>query len=321
MTTVRLWSDEADALRAEARATVDAGSPFFSTDGPPVERLTRDERVALQRASHSQTTVTVPEGEERVLGGVRCRVFRPEAPARAVYLHFHGGGMVAGTPEMMDVPNRALAREFDVAVVSADYRKAPEHPFPAGPDDGVAVTSWLLEHGESEFGTSRLLIGGESAGGYMTAVVALRARDELHAIDRVDGLNLVFGVYDWGHTPSQRGVRPHDGFDVLGPEGIEFVAECFLPGMTDDERRAPAISPVFADLRGLPPCLVSVGTCDHLLDDSLLFATRAAAAGVDVDLFVLPEMPHAFQAFPCGMTELWVAHESQWLRARLDQDD
>jgi acetyl esterase/lipase len=320
MTTVRLWSDEAEALRAEARKTVDAGSSFFSNDGPPVEHLTRDERVAQQRASHSQTAFTMPDAEERTLDGVRCRVFRPDTPARAVYLHFHGGGMVAGTPEMMDIPNQALAREHGVAVVSADYRKAPEHPFPAGPDDGVAVASWLLAHAEAEIGTSRLLIGGESAGGYMTAAVALRVRDELHAIDRVDGLNLVFGVFDWGRTPSQRGVRPHDGFDVLGPEGIEFVAECFLPGMTDDERRAPEISPVFADLRGLPPCLVSVGTCDHLLDDSLLFANRAAAAGVDVDLVVLPEMPHAFQAFPCGMTELWAAHQATWLRARLDHD-
>ena len=63
--------------------------------------------------------------------------------------------MVAGTPEMMDIPNRDLARELGVAVVSADYRKAPEHPYPAAPDDGVAVASWLIEHAESEFGTGR----------------------------------------------------------------------------------------------------------------------------------------------------------------------
>jgi acetyl esterase/lipase len=318
MATLRLWSDEVEALRPDARAVVDAGSGFFTANGAPIEDLTRDARVAQQRASHAQSTVTLPDGVERSFAGVRCRVFRPDGPARAVYLHFHGGGMVAGAPEMMDIPNRALARELDVAVVSADYRKAPEHPWPAGPDDGVAVASWLLDRGESEFGTSRLLIGGESAGGYMAAVVALRVRDELHAIERVVGLNLVFGMFDWGRSPSQRGMRPHDGFDVLGPEGIVFVTDCFLPDMTDDERRAPAISPAYADLRGLPPCLVSVGTCDHLLDDSLLFATRAAAAGVDVDLHVLPEMPHAFQAFPCRLTELWTEHQYAWLRARLD---
>jgi acetyl esterase/lipase len=225
--------------------------------------------------------------------------------------------MIAGTPEMMDIPNRDLAREFGVAVVSADYRKAPECPWPAAPDDGVAVASWLLDHAESEFATESILIGGESAGAYMTAIVALRVRDELRAIDRIDGLNLTYGVYDWGRSPSQRGMRAHDGFDILGPDSSRLVADCFLPGMTEEQRRAPKISPAFADLRGLPPCFVSVGTCDHLLDDSLLFASRAAAADVDVDLVVLPEMPHAFQVFACGITKLWAERQTDWMRARL----
>jgi acetyl esterase/lipase len=266
---------------------------------------------------HERTTLALPDVEERVFAGIRCRVFRPDEPARAVYLHFHGGGMTSGSPAMMDIPNRGMARECGVVVVSADYRKAPENPWPAGPDDGVAVAAWLVEHAESEFGTPRILIGGESAGAYMTAVVALRVRDELRAIDRVDGLNLVFGIYDFGRSSSQRGVRPHDGFDVLSPDAIDFVVECFVPGMTDDQRRAPEISPAFADLRGLPPCFVSVGTCDHLIDDSLLFAARAAAAGVEVDLFVAPDMPHAFQAFPCGITKLWAEQQTAWMRGRL----
>src|SRR5439155_8936063 len=125
--------------------------------------LTVEERVARQRASHAQAAIALPEGEERQIAGVRCRVFRPDTAPRAVYLHFHGGGMLAGTPEMMDIPNRDLARDLGVVVVSADYRKAPEHPWPAAPDDGVAVASWLLDHGETEFGTARMMIGGESA--------------------------------------------------------------------------------------------------------------------------------------------------------------
>jgi acetyl esterase len=317
MGAFRLWSDEVEAMRPEARAAVDAGSEWFPLGEAPDISLTVEERVAQQRASHAQAALALPDGDERQIAGVRCRVFRPERAPRAVYLHFHGGGMIAGAPEMMDIPNRALAREFGVAVVSADYRKAPEHPWPAAPDDGVAVASWLLDHAESEFGTGRIVIGGESAGGYMTAIVALRVRDELRAIGRIDGLNLIFGVYDWGRSPSQRGMRAQDGFDVLSGDSSRFVADCFLPGMTDDERRAPEISPAYADLRGLPPCLVSVGTCDHLLDDSLLLASRAAAAGVDVDLVVLPEMPHAFQAFPCGITKLWAERQADWMRARL----
>jgi acetyl esterase/lipase len=318
MTKLELWPGELDALRSEARAAVAGAIGLFPTgrrDG--VARLSRLERVRVLRETMAAMYAPVPDAEERTIEGVRCRVFLPDGPARAVYLHFHGGGMMLGAPEMMDVPNRDLARGLGVAVVSADYRKAPEHPWPAGPDDGLAVAAYLLEHGERDFGSARLLVGGESAGGYMSAAVALRVRDELGAIDRVAGLNLVFGVYDWGRAPSQRGVRPHDGPDVLDPDGIEFFADCYLPGRTPDERRDPAISPACADLRGLPPCLVSVGTCDHLLDDSLVLATRAAAAGVDVDLFVAPDMPHGFMFFECEMTRRWRAHTDAWLRARI----
>jgi acetyl esterase/lipase len=314
---MQLWSDEVDAMRADAREAVAAGAGLFSATRAHSPGETRDERIARQRADLLAGTFSVEGTEEQTLNGVRCRIFRPDVETRAVYLHFHGGGMVSGSPEMMDLPNQMLTKQYGVAVVSADYRKAPEHPYPAGPDDGVEVARWLLEHAEREFGSARLLIGGESAGGYMTAITALRVRDELHAIDRVDGLNLIFGIYDWGASASQKGVRPHDGFDVLTPEVIELMADCYVPGLTPEGRRAPEISPVYADLRGLPPCLVSVGSCDHLLDDSLLFAARAAAAGVEVELFVAPDMPHAFFAFDCGITRKWFEHQAAWMDARL----
>ena len=317
--TLRLWSDEIEAMRPEARAAVVASDgPFASTRRTQDDTaMSRAERIAQSRAEMQLSTFPIDGTEEREIAGVRCRIFRPDVPARAVYVHFHGGGMVTGSPELMDILNQMLAKQHGIAVVSVDYRKAPEHPFPAGPDDGIAVLRWMLANAEAEFGSPRLVIGGESAGGYMTAAVALRVRDELCAIDRVLGLNLIFGVFDWGGSPSQRGLRPHDGFDVLTPESIEFFTDCYLPGRSPDERRAPDISPAFADLRGLPPCLVSVGTCDHLVDDSLLLASRAAAAGVDVDLFVAPDMPHAFFAFDCGLTRRWFEHQAGWLEGRL----
>jgi acetyl esterase/lipase len=309
---LRLWSDEIEAMRAEGRAAVEAGRSSMMLEIQAGD-LSPAEQLAAQRESMAAVTFPQPDTEERVLGGVPCRILRPEQPARAVYLHFHGGGMVAGSAGLMDIPNRMVAEEHGVAVVSVEYRKAPEFPFPAGPDDGLAVARWLVEHAGAELGSDRLLIGGESAGAYLTAAVALRVRDELGAIDRVDGLNLTFGIYDWGRSPSQRGRRAHDGFDVLSPEAAISVGEWYLPGRTDDERRAPEISPAFADLRGLPPCFVSVGTCDHLLDDSLLFAARAAAAEVDVELFVLPDMPHGFQMFDCGIIRAWASAQSEWM--------
>jgi len=315
--TFRLWSDEIDAMRADARAAIAAGRESMLLDEKPSPGLSRDEQVAIARESMARVTFASPDAEERSLAGVPCRVFRPDGDARAVYLHFHGGGMISGSATTMDIPNQMMSKQLGIAVVSVEYRKAPEFPWPAGPDDGVAVARELLATGASEFGSDRLLVGGESAGGYMAAAVALRVRDELHAIDRVDGLNLTYGVFDWSGSASQRGRRPCDDFDILSPEFIELVSDCYLPGRTADERRAPDVSPAFADLRGLPPCFVSVGTADHLLDDSLLFAARASAAGVDVDLFVLPEMPHAFQMFDCGITRAWWAAQESWMAAHL----
>ena len=315
MSSFRLWSDEVESLRPEARKAVEEGFAAFSellgrNETPPEDRF---ERARQQRESHAKSFHVSPDVTEREIAGIRCRVALPDGPARAVYLHFHGGGMVAGAPEMMDLGSVHLARTYGVAVVSVDYRKAPEHPHPAGPDDGVAVAAWLVEQAESEFGSGRLLVGGESAGGYMTAAVLLRVRDELDAIDRVLGANLVFGVYDWGRSPSQRGLRPHDGPDVLSPEGISWFAECYVPGMTDDERRDPSISPAFADLSGLPPALFSVGSTDHLIDDTLMMASRYAAYGNDTELFVAPDMPHGFMAFPCGITRAWQQTTHTWL--------
>jgi acetyl esterase/lipase len=182
----------------------------------------------------------------------------------------------------------------------------------------MAVARWLLDHGEAELGSRRLLLGGESAGGYMAAAVLLRLRDELDAARRVDGVNLVYGVFDWGLSPSQRGARASTGPDMLTPDGIEVFGECYLPGTTLDERRDPAISPAFADLHDLAPAFFSVGSADHLLDDTLLTATRWVAAGNEAELFVAPDMPHGFQAFPCAITKAWATEVDAWFARVLD---
>jgi acetyl esterase/lipase len=316
---MKLWSDEIEAMRPEARAVVAAGmevvAAMFAGQGEPPTDL--EGLVAFQRAGFATTYAPVAEAVVTEFAGVPCRLFEPDGPARSIYVHFHGGGMVIGAPEMNDGANLALARSHGVVVISVKYRLAPEHPFPAGPDDGMAVLRWILDHGADRFGTDRVILGGESAGGYMAAAVLLRARDELEAFDRIVGANLVFGVMDWGHSPSQRGLRAVDGPDMLTPAGMALFGDCYLPGRSADERRDGSISPAFADLHGLPPALVSVGTADHLLDDSLLFASRFAAAENDLELFVAPDMPHGFQAFPCGITSAWERTMNDWFTARL----
>jgi acetyl esterase len=299
-----LWPEEYEGLRDEARASSNAIVEMLRGGMAGADMPTdRDERVRQQREMMKPLEVVSPAGSDRQLAGVPCRVFVPDAPARAVYLHFHGGAMMLGSPLMNDGANADLSQRFAVAVVSVDYRLAPEHPHPAGSDDCLAVAAWLVEHAEEEFGTPRLVIGGESAGGYYAALTLLRVRDELDAIDRFLGANLVFGAYDLSGTPSVRGARPSDVPDILEDGVFEFVNECFLPGLTPEECRAPTISPLFADLHDLPPALFTVGSADHLLDDSLFMAARWAAYGNDSELAVYPDCMHGFPAIPTELSK------------------
>ena len=196
-----------------------------------------------------------------------------------VLFHIHGGAWMAGSPEMMDQLHEIIVDTCRLAVVSVDYRLAPEHPYPAGPDDCEAAACWLLEHAGDVFGSDRLLIGGESAGAHLAAVTLRRMRDAHHAVDRFLGANLVFGAYDLSRTPSQRGVGVPPGRDIL--DGTGFPLDLFLPGMSDEKRRDPDVSPLYADLHGMPPALFTVGSNDHLLDDTLFMAAlgRSRATG------------------------------------------
>ena len=323
----RLWPDEYEELRDEARSVVKATMEMMSRSAAlPRRAEPAADPVARARAAREDMMRNlanpVPEGESREIAGRHCRVFLPENPADktgngVLYLHFHGGGMISGAPEISDAGNLEISRRHGIPVISASYRLAPESPFPAGVDDGVAVARWLLENGgkpiaEGGFGARRIIIGGESAGGYMAAAVLLRIRDELGGIDQVAGANLVYGVHDWGRNPSHLGLRATDGPDLLSPESVSFFIDTYLPGRTDEERRDPAVSPAFADLHGLPPALLSVGTSDHLLDDTLLLASRWSAAGGEVELFVGPDLPHGFNGFPCELTRRWAQRTAEW---------
>jgi acetyl esterase/lipase len=227
-------------------------------------------------------------------GPIPLRIFLPpERPARGVYLHFHGGGWTLGAAHHHDVANWALCRHRDVAVVSVDYRLAPEHPYPAGPDDCEAAALWLLEQGSHELGSAHLVIGGESAGANLALVTLLRLRDR-HGLRPFRGANLVYGAYDLGLTPSARrwGARNL----VLSTPIIEWFRSHYLPdpSLCGD----PDVSPLLADLGGLPPAHLSVGTLDPLLDDTLFLHARWLAAGNQASLFVAPGGLHGFDAFP-----------------------
>ena len=157
--------------------------------------------------------------EERTIpgpaGDIPIRVFVP-ATVDAVYLSIHGGAFMMGSRRSSDQVNARIAQECNVAVVSPEYRMAPEHQYPAGHDDCEAVAVWLLEHGAEELGSDRLLVGGESAGGHIAAVTVLRMRDRHDAADRLFGANLNCGVYDITGTPSRHLPPPENDVLAIG---------------------------------------------------------------------------------------------------------
>ena len=230
-------------------------------------------------------------------GALNIRTFVPPT-VTGVYLHFHGGGWTLGGAHHNDPILEGIARGAQVAVVSVDYRLAPEHPYPAGPDDCEAAALWVIEHAGDEFGpgSTRLLIGGESAGAHLSVVTLIRLRDK-HSFTGFQRANLTFGAYDLTCTPSVK-QAPADAL-VLTPQAIAWFLDQFVPDAAT--RKDPDISPLWADLREMPAALFSVGTLDPLLDDSVFMYGRWAAAGNAAELAVYPGAAHGFNAFPISL--------------------
>ena len=244
-------------------------------------------------------------------GDVPVRVFVPEA-VDGVFLHIHGGGWVLGASDQQDVRLAAIAEGLGLAVVSVDYRLAPEHPFPAAMDDCEAVARWLLDGAAADLGSTNLLIGGESAGAHLSVLTLLRLRDAGAAVERFLGANLSYGAYDLGGTPSQRSWGERNL--VLSGPIVDWFVEQSLPGTTIVERQDPSVSPLYADLSGLPPALFSVGTLDMLLDDSLFMAARWEHAGNRSELEIYPEAIHGFNGFPSLVTTIANGRQDEFLR-------
>ncbi|WNI24585.1 alpha/beta hydrolase [Streptomyces sp. ITFR-16] len=255
----------------------------------------------------------LPQGQDRVVaGGVKVRVFVP-GDADGVYLHIHGGGWAFGSADGQDERLWRLARQARLTVVSVEYRLAPEHPFPAGPDDCEAVARWLVGRAAAEFGTERLLIGGESAGAHLSVLTLLRLRDRHGITGAFRAAHLLFGPYDLSMTPSQRlfGARRL----LSNTDSLRGSYDLFTPAMGAEERRTPEVSPLFADLAGLPPARIVVGSEDPLLDDSLFLAQRWQSAGAPVRLGVVAGAMHGFTLFPLTITEREHQRERRFLAA------
>lgn len=256
----------------------------------------------------------VAEATERTIpgpvGDLTLRTFTPPR-VDGVYLHIHGGGWVLGGAHHQDIRNWAIARHCNLAVVSVDYRLAPEDPYPAGPDDCETAALWLIKNTSSEFGSEKLLIGGESAGAHLAVVTLLRLRDR-HDYNGFLGANLTYGVFDLSMTPGCAGWGERNM--VLNTPVMQWFVDHYVGGQRP---RDPDISPLYAHLNEMPPALFTVGTLDVLLDDTLFMYARWLAAGNDAELAVYPGGVHGFNAFPIELGRRANARIDEFLLASL----
>ena len=270
-------------------------------------------RPDVKIASRVQSlTISDPQGD------VPVRIVWPTAAPVAVQISIHAGGWCMGSAEANDWLNDIVAECCQVATVSIDYRLAPEHPYPAALNDILAVAAWLRAAGGKMFGTERLLVYGSSAGAHLASQMLLRLRDEQpDLLARVEAAGLSYGAYDIGKTPSMRLV-PDDSLLVKRDVHDGFLDFAF-PGLDAEERRNPAVSPLYARLNGLPPALFTVGTLDPLLDDTLFMEARWRAAGNNSELDVWPECIHLFDTFEPVTGRAFAERLTSWFNTFLDR--
>lgn len=241
---------------------------------------------------------------------VGLRVLVPHV-VEGVYLHIHGGGWMFGSADGQDERLWDIARTARLAVLSVDYRLAPEHPYPAALEDCERAALWLVRNSAAEFGTDRLLIGGESAGAHLSLTSLLRLRDRHAITGAFRAVHLTFGPFDLSMTPSQRlfGSRRL----LSNTDSLRSTYDAFVPGRSAEQRRDPDMSPLYADLTGMPAARIVVGTADPLRDDSLFLAARWRAAGCPVELETVAGAMHGFTLFPLTITERELHRQTAFL--------
>jgi acetyl esterase/lipase len=221
-------------------------------------------------------------------GSVKGEWLRSPGEQRRTVYYLHGGAYVACSPETHRAFTSALSRKADARVFALDYRLAPEHRFPAAVEDAVAGYRWLLGQGVDP---QEIFIGGDSAGGGLTMATLIALRDAGEPLPRA-----AFLISPW--TDLACAGRSLDTNDERDPmfygAGVRWMAPVYLGGASP---RDPLASPVYADLSKLPPMLIQVSDTEVLLDDSTRLSDRAKQCGVNVNLRVWNDLPHAWPVF------------------------
>jgi acetyl esterase/lipase len=229
------------------------------------------------------------------IAGLHAEWYRPaNAKSGKVFLYLHGGAYALGSCDSHRGLVTHIALAGNVATLLPEYRLAPENPFPAGLQDCVAVYKALLEKGYSP---KDIIVGGDSAGGGLTVATMLQLRHDGVPLPRASVLLSPF----LDMTASGESMKTRAAQDPwFEPDNISVVTGHYCP---DEDLRNPLLSPVFANVAGLPPTLIHVGDDEILLSDSTRIATLLKEAGVAVELTIYPELWHVFQLFIGAMPE------------------
>jgi acetyl esterase/lipase len=291
--------DTRHLIDPELLAALDFMPPFnLSTETLPQMRGMMVEMLKQQQAIAPQSDVTV---EERRVPGpagapdVRVLIYTPPGGAaiKPGYLHIHGGGYIMGVPEMMDLQSKAAARDVGCVVVSVDYRLAPDTPHPGPVEDCYAALKWFHANAASlSVDPNRIAIGGESAGGGLTAALGLLARDRGEV-----PLAFQLLIYPMLDDRTVTRAEPHGfaGEFIWTAESNKFGWHSLLGQAPGSEGVSPYAAAARADnLAGLPPTFMSVGALDIFLDEDIVYAQRLLAAGVPTELHVYPGAYHGF---------------------------
>ena len=247
----------------------------------------------MRKGMEAMTALTpLPEGTACTAvsaDGVPCEwTATPGVDQSRAILYLHGGGYVIGSIATHRSLVARLSAASDARALSVDYRLAPEHPFPAAVDDATTAYRWLLGQG---LDPARIVVAGDSAGGGLAVATLLALRDAGDPLPAA-GVCISPWVDLEGTGPSMTTKASED--PMVQRDGLLQMAESYLGGR---DPRTPLAAPLHAELAGLPPLLVHVGTAETLLDDSTRLADKARAAGVDVELECWDEMIHVWHAF------------------------
>ena len=300
------------------KAFQEAGRPAYETLSPEEAREYYRQARFVSNPEPPELKSVTPLAIPAPHGSIPGRIYTPNRLRQAdglapCLVFFHGGGWVIGDLDTHDVVCRKLADEGQLIVISIDYRRAPEHKFPAAVDDAIAATAWIAAHAkELGIDAARLLVGGDSAGGNLATVVAIAARDGNGPA--ISGQVLIYPATDFTMAyPSHS--EPETSI-LLTHSVIRWFRDHYLNGTADvhDWRASPALA---RTLVGLPPAYVLTAGADPLRDEGDDYARRLTQAGVAVTHRTFPGQFHGF--FTMGkllqQANIAAGEIGAWLRA------